>query len=312
MTLSDHDSSDAHDHAAQAEQHQRLHDRVELLKLRTALVGILGFLLLAMALTALLSFGPQALSAISSLWAGEAQVQVPANLFANMSDTSRWPLVLQLAFLAVAGLGVSAMSRGAMSPLHRKLWLVLLFGLGGAALAMQLSGEGNRAARGHLESALKKQDWAEASKLLPVDSNAIGAAYVQAQIALAQGDAAAARVQGLKFLPDLEQALLRKHPDGPKAGGYLYEPTRDFRALTLKRIDEATYGGMHSEVSIRLQQGQSAAPSGWLARGAKPLLSLAAALVAVCVAALLLLLWYAMVHRVQRVSTWASMGDFRV
>lgn len=107
----------------QQEQRQRLQDRVELLKLRTALLGVIGFLLLAMAAVMLLSVGPTAIDAFTSVLIGVGPVHTPENLYADLSNTSRMPLILQLSFLAVAALGVSAMSRDGMSALHCKLWL---------------------------------------------------------------------------------------------------------------------------------------------------------------------------------------------
>jgi len=106
-----------------------------LLKLRTALLGVIGFLLLAMAAVMLLGVMPSAIDAFASVLIGVGPVHVPENLFADLSNTSRMPLISQLSFLAVAGLGVSAMSRYSMSALHCKLWLVLLVGLGRGCFA---------------------------------------------------------------------------------------------------------------------------------------------------------------------------------
>ena len=302
-----HDVQAGHE---QQEQRQRLQDRVELLKLRTALLGLIGFLLLAMAAVMLLNVGSSAIDAIASVLIGAGSVHTPENLYADLDNTSRMPLILQLSFLAVAALGVSAMSRDGMSALHCKLWLVLLTGLGGAALFIQLTLDGSRASRSPLQAAIDKKDWAQASSLLPFEANPIGAAYVQAQIALAQNDTVGAGVQGFKVLPLVEQVLFRKHADGQPTNSLMYQPTRYFRLDVLQRIDLATYGAAHSELSIEPGPGLNSAQSSRVAQITKSILTAAAALLALALSILILTLWVAMVRRVKAVSVWASMAAF--
>lgn len=291
----------------QQEQRQRLQDRVELLKLRTAFLGLMGFLLLAMAAVMLLNVGPSAIDAVASVLLGAGSVHIPENLYADLSNTSRMPLILQLSFLAVAALGVSAMSRNGMSALHCKLWLVLLVGLAAAALFTQLTLDGNRVSRGPLQSAIDKQDWAEAFRLLPFNTNAMGAAYVQAQIALVQNDAVGAGVQGIKILPLIEQELLRTRADGLSDNGSIYQPTRYFRSDVLRRIDLATYGAAHSELSIKASSETIPVQSSRVAQTARPILTAAVALLALALSTFVLMLWVSMVRRVRTVSAWASM-----
>lgn len=302
-----HDAQAGHE---QQEQGQRLQDRVELLKLRTALVGLIGFLLLAMAAVMLLNVGPSAIDAMASVLIGAGSVHIPENLYADLGNTSRMPLILQLSFLAVAALGVSAMSRDGMSGLHCKLWLVLLAGLGGSALFTQLTLDGNRASRNPLQSAVDKKDWAEASRLLPFEANPMGSAYVQAQIALVQNDTVGAGAQGVKVLPLIEQELLRKHADGLPANSSMYQPTRYFRVDVLQRIDLATYGAAHSELSIEPGPGTNSAQSSRVAQITRSMLTVAAALLALALSTFILMLWVSMVRRVKTVSVWASMTVF--
>lgn len=302
-----HDEQAGHE---QQEQRQRLQDRVELLKLRTALLGLIGFLLLAMAAVMLLNVGPSAIDAIASVLIGAGSVHTPENLYADLGNTSRMPLILQLSFLAVAALGVSAMSRDGMSALHCKLWLVLLTGLGGSALFIQLTMDGSRASRSPLQSAIDKKDWIQASRLLPFEANPMGAAYVQAQIALAQNDTVGAGVQGFKVLPLVEQVLFRKHADGQPTNSLMYQPTRYFRLDVLRRIDLATYGAAHSELSIALGPGTDSAKSSRVAQIVRSMLTAAAALLALALSTFILMLWVTMVRRVKTVSVWASMAAF--
>ncbi len=302
-----HDVHDVQAGHEQQEQRQLLQDRVELLKLRTALVGIIGFLLLAMAAVMLISVGPSAIDAMASVLIRVGPVHVPENLYADLGTTSRMPLVLQLSFLAVAALGVSAMSRDGMSALHCKLWLVLLAGLGGCALFFQLTMDGSRASRSTLQSAIDKKDWVQASRLLPFEANPMGAAYVQAQIALVQNDTVGAGAQGFKVLPLVEQVLFRKHADGLPANSSMYQPTRYFRVDVLKRIDLATYGAAHSELSIETGPATNSAQSSRVAQITRSILTVAAALLALALSTLALMLWVTMLRRVKAVSLWASM-----
>ncbi len=292
----------AHEAYERHAQNDILMDRVQLLKLRTALVGVLGFLLLATTVAALIAFFPQALAAIKHLWASRSVVHVPGQLFSNLASTTRMPWILPIAFLAVAALGVSAMSRDAMTAFQRKCWLALMVVLGAGAVWTQLSSDGSRTAQAQLEAALKKQDWARAATLLS-GANPRGAEYVLAQIALAQGDAAGAREQGLKLMPAVEQLLM--HPQLENQSAVFL---REMRPLVLRRIDLATYGAAHSEVSIALAQGRGTPePSAWGSAIQLGVALLASAMGLVC-AGLVLGLWYGMVKRVRAVRLWASMA----
>ncbi len=302
LTHDDDNDQAAHEAYKRHEQSEILMDRVQLLKLRTALVGIAGFLLLTVTLAALIEFFPYALAAIKHLWASDSRVHVPGQLFVNLDSTSRMPWILPLTFLAVAALGVSAMSRDAMTALQRKLWLVLMVLLGSGAVWTQLSADGNRTAQAQLEAALKKQDWSRSAMLLG-GVNTMSAHYVRAQIALAQGDAPGAREQGLKLMPAVDQ-LLMSPPDISRPTLYF----RDMRPAVLQRIDLATYGAAHSEVSIALAQGYGAPETSiWVSAIELGLALLASALGLVC-AGLTLGLWYRMVQRVRAVRLWTSVA----
>lgn len=138
----------------------------------------------------------------------------------------------------------------------------------------------------------------------------MGAAYVQAQIALVQNDTLDAGVQGVKVLPLIEQVLFRKQADWPLASSLMYQPTRYFRLDVLQRIDLATYGAAHSELSIALGPLTSFAKSSRVAQIARSMLTAAAALLALALSTLTLMLWVTMVRRVKTVSVWASMTVF--
>ena len=133
---------------------------------------------------------------------------------------------------------------------------------------------------------------------------------MQAQIALVQNDTVGAGVQGVKVLPLIEQVLFRKHADGPLASSLMYQPTRYFRLDVLQRIDLATYGAAHSELSIALGPGTNSAKSSRVAQIARSMLTAAAALLALALSTFILMLWVTMVRRVKTVSVWASMTVF--
>ena len=138
----------------------------------------------------------------------------------------------------------------------------------------------------------------------------MGAAYVQAQIALVQNDVVGAGVQGIKVLPLIEQVLLPRHAGGPPADSSMYQPTRYFRIDVLQRIDLTTYGAAHSEMSIEPGPGLNSAQFSRAAQITRSMLAAAVALFAMALSILILTLWVAMVRRVKTVSVWASMEAF--
>jgi hypothetical protein len=291
-----------------AEQRQSLLDRIELLKLRTAAVGVVGFGVFIAALFSVLGQAPWVWTAWQALWVGSSAIHVPASLFAAAEISSRLPAVLQLTFFMVAVLGVSALSRGGMTTLQERAWQAILVIVLCAAAVLQPSRSGDGKAHGELQDALERQDWNMADGLLKRAPDSMKGKYVQAQIAILRADANATREHGLALMVPLEEALLRNHSEGPEAGNYMHASTLEFRLDVLERIDKATYGAAHSELSIARKNSYRTNDDSPLLQAFKRSASLVVATVGLLCSVAVLVLWYRMNNRVGTVRKWAAVG----
>jgi hypothetical protein len=291
-----------------AEQRQSLLQRIELLKLRTAGVGIVGFGLFVAALFSLLGQAPLVWAAWQSVGVGLAAIHVPSSLYAVTASSSRGQIVLQWTFFLIAVLGVSALSRGGVTALQERVWQVILVCVLCAAVVSEPSSTGDRKLHGELHRALESQDWDQAAALLLKAPDALKAKYVQAQISHQRADANAIREHGVALMVPLEESLLRMHSEDPADGDYLQASTIEFRLDVLERIDKATYGAAHSELSIaRNKSHRTKDDSPWV-RAFKSGATFALSIVGLLGSVATLVLWYRMNGRVSVVRKWATAG----
>ena len=121
-----------------------LQDRLELLRLRTLLVGGLGILALVVGVVTLVGFGSHVVKLVGqALVSNTGGFHVPSNLFQTPPDEAwaRTPVLLQLAFAAIGIAGIAQMTRQVLSRVQVRLWFAVLLGL--AALLVLALKAGN-------------------------------------------------------------------------------------------------------------------------------------------------------------------------
>lgn len=283
-----------------------LQDRLELLRLRTLLVGTLGIVGLVAGLVALLAYGSQALKL-----AGQALVfstegfHVPGNLFQAPADTTwaRSPVLLQLAFLAIGIGGIAQMTRQILSTVQIRLWLAVLCGLALFITYTQSNiGSVWHPSQRELVKAVRAKEWARVEQLSSTSQNPVAHAYVMAQVGLAKPDAALLQLHGKALVDRIDDVLMRRGQD-PDYG--LLNLTDEFRPEILKDIDVAVYGAPHTQIGLSLTSAARAArqePAHWVV--ATTLLAIGAATAGLAAAVALLLLWRRMTARLRRLRPW--------
>lgn len=301
--------------SAQADA-ELLQDRLELLRLRTLLVGALGIVGMVVGLVALLGFGSQALKLAGQALASNTEgFHIPSNLFQVPADQSwaRSPVLLQLAFVAIGMGGISQMTRQALSTVQIRVWLAVLFGLA-ACIAYTQSDLGSvwHSAQRDLALAVRAKQWARVEQLASTSQNSVARRYVMAQVGLAKPDPGLLQLHGKVLIDQIDDMLMRRGQDRQARDSGLLAIADEFRPHILKDIDLAVYGAPHTQIGLSLVSSadshkQEMPNSGWAL--ARVLLSMVAASAGIYAAVALLLLWKRMSARLRWLRHWVMAAD---
>lgn len=279
-------------------------DRLELLRLRTLLVGSLGILGLVACLVALVGHVSNVVTLGGEALLGNAKgFHVPANLFQEATDGSwaRTPFLLQLAFAAIGIGGIVQMTSKVLSKLQVRLWFAVLLCLA-TCIIYTTSDFGSvwHTSQRDLVNALRAKEWERAAQLSSTSKNAMSYAYVMAQIGLLKPDARLLELHGKTLVDQIDQVLMHSKQDFEPWQISVLHVTDNFKPKILRDIDVAVYGAPHTEIGLRLAQPAIAATpstsrSGWGV--AHNLLSLLVAAAGIGAAIALLRLWIRMAAR---------------
>lgn len=283
-----------------------LQDRLELLRLRTLLVGALGIVLLVVSLVALLGYGSQALNLVWQWFSNSNDtLHVPSDLFKKPIDTAwaRSPVLLQIGFVAIGFAGISYMTRQILSPVQVRVWFAMLLVLALCILYTQWDiGSIWHSSHRNLVKASQAKEWSRVEQLSSESGNAPGHQYVMAQVGLLKADTAMLQQHGKALVDQLDSMLLNSYDGGVGEGaGYLLIAADKFEPSVLKAIDLAVYGAAHTEIGLRSAQTTPSA-KGWATVGA--FLGILAALTGLAGAGALLILWRLMAKRLRWLRPW--------
>jgi hypothetical protein len=298
-------------HTAEADEAELLQDRLELLRLRTLLVGALGMLGLVVGLVTLLGYGSQALKLVGqALASGTDGFHVPANLFQEPADESwaRSPVLLQLAFVAIGIGGIAQMTHQVLSTVQIRVWFAVLVGLAGCITYTQSDvGSLWHSAQRDLVKAVRAKEWARVEQLVANSQNGVARAYVMAQVGLAKQDAGLLQLHGKALVDQIDDMLMRRGQDRESRDRGLLAAADDFKPHILRDIDIAVYGAPHTQIGLSLAQSgrtQAQTTSRWGWTLARAVLSMLAAVASIGIAFALLMLWKRMTARLRWLRPW--------
>lgn len=287
-----------------------LQDRLELLRLRTLLVGALGILGLVVSLVIFLGYGSQALQLVSQMLISDTSgFHVPSNLFQAPADESwaRNPVLFQLAFAAIGVGGVAQMTSQILSTVQVRLWLAVLTVLG-ACIAYTQSDLGSvwHASQRHLVEAVRSKEWGRVEQLSATSKNALAHRYVMAQIGLNKPDTELLQRYGKVLVDQIDDSLMRSGPVYGTQDNGLLAATDSFSPQILKDIDVALYGAPHTLIGLTVTQPTGTSQRGWAL--ARSLISMILAVGGIGAAVVLLLLWKRMSERLRWLRGWITEG----
>jgi hypothetical protein len=294
-----------------------LQDRLELLRLRTLLVGGLGMLGLVAGAVALVGYGSYAVTLVGQMLVGSADAfDVPSNLFQAPADQAwaRTPVLLQLAFAAIGIAGIAQMTRQVLSRVQVNLWFAVLLGLA-AGIAYTKSDFGSvwSSPQRELVSAVRAKEWTRVEQLSSSSQNTLAHAYVMAQVGLAKPDASLLQLHGKPLVDQIDDVLMNRGQDQGAQKRFLLSINDKFRPPILRDIDVAVYGAPHTQIGLSLAQRDNTGKrgtfqSGWALLSALVYVGLAAAGMGAAFA--LLLLWRRMATRLRWLRPWVvAAGD---
>ena len=290
-------------------QAQLLLDRLELLRLRTLLVGALGMLGLVAGLVASAGFANSLLKGLlQGLAPGAAGLHVPANMFQLPAqwEWTRAPVLLQLAFAAIGIGGIVQMTRQVLSAVQVRLWFAVLLGLAaGIAYTQADLGSVWHPSQRELVEAVQAKEWARVEQLSATSKNPLAHAYVMAQVGLVKPDAGLLQLHGKTLIDQVDDTLMHRGQDREARDFQLLSATSEFRPQILSALDVAIYGAPHTEIGLRLAQAE---PSAKASQGvwalAPSLLGFGVAAAGIAAAFALLGLWRRMRSRLHRLRLW--------
>ncbi|MES2584881.1 MAG: hypothetical protein V4627_19305 [Pseudomonadota bacterium] len=288
-----------------------LQDRLELLRLRTLLVGAVGMVGLVAGLVALLGYGSQALKLVGQSLASNAEgIHIPANLF-QVPDDEAWarsPVLLQLAFVAIGIAGIAQMTRQVLGTVQVRLWLAVLCGLALGITYMQSDfGSLLHSSQRELVKAVRAKEWARVEQLTATSRNWGAQQYVMAQVGLVKGDANLLQLHGKVLVDRIDDMLMRRGQDRETRDNGLLAGADAFNPRVLQAIDLAVYGAPHTQIGLSLAPSSSTQQRdtpqwGWTL--VRAVLSMAVAAVGIGAAFGLLMLWRRMTARLRRLRPW--------
>lgn len=287
-----------------------LQERLELLRLRTLLVGALGIVGLVAGLVALLAYGSQALQLLGQALVFNTEgFHVPGNLFQVPADESwaRSPVLLQLAFVAIGIAGISQMTRQVLGKVQVRLWLAVLCGLALSITYMQSDmGSLWHPAQRELVQAVRAKEWARVEQLSSTSKNSTAHAYLMAQVGLAKPDPALLRLHGKPLVDRIDDMLMRRGQDREARDNGLLGVADAFKPQILRDIDLAVYGAPHTQIGLSLAPTATATrqdpAKGWAL--ARLLVAMLVAAAGMGAAIALLRLWRRMTARLLRLRPW--------
>jgi hypothetical protein len=284
---------------------QQVQDRIELLRLRTLLVGAVGMLGLVAGGLVVVSATGHALKLAWQVLASDAgRIHVPANLFQAPADEdwARAPALLQLAFAVIGLGGVVQITRQAISAVQVRVWCGVLLALAAAMAYTQLDlGSLWQAPQRQLMKAVQAQQWDRVEQLSSASHNLAGHAYVMAQVGLVKPDRALLLTHGKPLVDRIDDLLLQRGPEDT----LLLAAADSFSPQVLRDIDVAVYGAPHTEIGLRLAAAGAAPPSAGRAL-AWELLWAGAAAGLVVAAGASLRLWRRMAARLHDLRAWQA------
>jgi hypothetical protein len=284
-----------------------LQDRLELLRLRTLLVGAIGIVGLLVCLVALISFGNQAVSLVGEWFSKDTGgVHVPRNLFQSTAEAAlvRGPMLLKIGFVVIGVGGMVYMTRQALSAFQVRGWLTVMALIGFTNLYAQWDmGSVWRTEHRDVVRAVKAKEWTRVDQISSGSQNTMGYRYVIAQVGLVKPDAALVQLHG-KALVDEINDLVLSHGTGDYTGGEsLLKAADPFKPQVLAAIDAAVYGAPHTEIGLKVAQ---TARSGSGGGGAfiRSTLVLVGAVLGLIASVGLLVLWRSMARRLRWLRPW--------
>jgi hypothetical protein len=284
---------------------QQVQDRIELLRLRTLLVGALGMIGLVAGGTVVVAATGHVLKLAWQVLASDSgRIHVPANLFQVPADGTwaRSPALLQLAFAVIGLAGIVQITRQAISVVQVRVWCGVLLCLAAAMAYFQFDlGSLWQAPQRQLMKAVKAQEWDRVEQLSSASHNLAGHAYVMAQIGLVKHDRALLLAHGKPLVDRIDNLLLQRGAEDTQ----LLAAADGFSPQVLRDIDVAVYGAPHTEIGLRLAAaGPNAGPSSAGRALAWELLWLCAATVLLIAAGASLRLWRGMTRRLHDLRIW--------
>lgn len=287
-----------------------LQERLELLRLRTLLVGALGIVGLVAGLVALLGYGSQALQLLGQALVFNTEgFHVPGNLFQVPADESwaRSPVLLQLAFVAIGIAGISQMTRQVLGKVQVRLWLAVLCGMALGITYMQSDmGSLWHPAQRELVQAVRAKEWTRVEQLSSTSKNPTAHAYVMAQVGLAKPDPALLQLHGKPLVDRIDDMLMRRGQDREARDNGLLGVADAFKPQILRDIDLAVYGAPHTQIGLSLAPTATSArqdpAKGWAL--ARSLVAMLVAAAGMGVAIALLRLWRRMTARLLWLRPW--------
>ena len=292
-----------------------LQDRLELLRLRTLLVGALGMLALVVGLVALAGYGSDAVKlAGQMLVSNTGGFHVPSNLFQAQADDAwaRTPVLLQIAFVVISISGMAQMTRQALGTVQVRLWIAVLVGLAGCIIYMQSDvGSTWNTSQRALVKAVRAKEWASVEQLAATSKNTVVQRYVMAQVGLAKPDTGLLQLHGKVLIDQIDNMLMRRGQDRDARDNGLLGLADAFNPEILRDIDIQVYGAPHTQIGLSLatsasSAGRSASQGGWAL--AASLLWMGVALAGMGVATALLLLWKRMASRLRWLRWFVAAG----
>ena len=284
-------------------------DRIELLRLRTLLVGFFGILCLVVSLVLLSGFGRQTFTFVGQWINDTAEFHVPNNMFlvAPNPAWARTPVLLQLGFAAIGFGGVIYMTQQVLGEFQKRLWLLTMCILA-MAIFYSHSNTGSIWHTKHRElvKAVRAGEWDRVEEFASKSPNPDAKRYVMAQVGLIKKDSDLLEQHGKVLIDEIDAALY-----SASVGTSLLKAADDFNPRILKNIDVAVFGAAHSQIGLVLTQSPSAEkkymPTLWLSF-LRSIVATALAMLGVGLSIKTLQLWRHMSNRHRRLKYWLVQG----
>lgn len=284
-----------------------LASRLDLLKLRSTLLGVSAAIAAYIGVFLFLDNGLHLLHALRSVDGanGLPAFQIPSGLVAT-PQSDKVSLLLRFTFLIVWVAGIWGMSTRRLVGLERLGWGALLIILAVFTLKPMFD---ENSLGGISESALRRaiatKNWDAAEQLVQTAPDGIMKTYVFAQIALHAGDRKRLLQYGKPFVDAVDSALLEADP---RSAADALMTLKEVRPEVVYALEMALYGAPRTSVGIAFFKHQGITK---VFKNASylPLWHLAASGMLLTISGMGLWLWLQMLRRIQRLQDWLQQGS---